>query len=141
VKALSIRNPWALLIVAGIKPVENRTWATKYRGPLAIHAGATKAWEAVREELSALAPDELVRVGNAAAFCLGEDVLNAKWRDIPHGALIGTVDLVDIVTDHPSRYANHLPGTFHWVLANPRPMKAVPLKGQLGLFDAEVPRG
>jgi len=38
-KALSIRQPWAHLIVAGIKQIENRTWTTRYRGPLLIHAG------------------------------------------------------------------------------------------------------
>ena len=38
-KALSIRQPWAWLIVQGYKPVENRTWRTSYRGPLLIHAG------------------------------------------------------------------------------------------------------
>lgn len=41
-KALSIRQPWAWWIVNGPKRVENRTWATKYRGPVLIHAG--KAW-------------------------------------------------------------------------------------------------
>ena len=38
-KALSVRQPWAWAIVAGWKPIENRTWATDYRGPLLIHAG------------------------------------------------------------------------------------------------------
>src|SRR5438045_8559495 len=38
-KALSIRQPWAWLIVNGHKPVENRSWSTKYTGKLLIHAG------------------------------------------------------------------------------------------------------
>src|SRR5580765_3071606 len=38
-KALSIRQPWAWLIVNGHKPVENRSWPTKYTGKLLIHAG------------------------------------------------------------------------------------------------------
>jgi hypothetical protein len=38
-KALTIRQPWASLIIAGIKDVENRTWSTGYRGELVIHAG------------------------------------------------------------------------------------------------------
>ncbi|MCB2188832.1 MAG: ASCH domain-containing protein [Deltaproteobacteria bacterium] len=42
-KCLSIRQPWASLIVAGMKDVENRSWATKYRGPVLIHAAATVA--------------------------------------------------------------------------------------------------
>ena len=38
-KALSIRQPWAWLIVAGYKDVENRTWATDFRGRIYVHAG------------------------------------------------------------------------------------------------------
>lgn len=38
-KALTIQQPYASLIAAGTKWVENRTWSTQYRGPLAIHAG------------------------------------------------------------------------------------------------------
>lgn len=37
-KALSIRQPWAWLIVNGFKDIENRSWHTKYRGPVLIHA-------------------------------------------------------------------------------------------------------
>jgi ASCH domain len=37
-KIISIRQPWAGLIVSGLKDVENRTWPTRYRGPILIHA-------------------------------------------------------------------------------------------------------
>ena len=37
-KALSIRQPWAWLILHGGKDIENRTWATKLRGRVLIHA-------------------------------------------------------------------------------------------------------
>ena len=38
-KALTISQPFASMIASGDKFVENRTWETLYRGPLAIHAG------------------------------------------------------------------------------------------------------
>ena len=38
IKALTVRQPWAELILRGRKPFELRTWRTKYRGPLVIHA-------------------------------------------------------------------------------------------------------
>jgi len=38
VKIISVRQPWAWLIVAGHKDIENRTWRTSYRGRLLIHA-------------------------------------------------------------------------------------------------------
>lgn len=37
-KALSIKQPWAALVVHGIKDIENRTWSTKRRGEVLIHA-------------------------------------------------------------------------------------------------------
>ncbi|MEC5321592.1 ASCH domain-containing protein, partial [Brenneria populi subsp. brevivirga] len=41
-KALSIRQPWAWLIVNGYKGTENRSWKTHYRGPVLIHASSRK---------------------------------------------------------------------------------------------------
>ncbi|WP_367128289.1 DUF4326 domain-containing protein [Saccharothrix sp. HUAS TT1] len=43
IPALTIRRPWAALVIAGIKPVENRSWSTAHRGPFIVHAG--QAWE------------------------------------------------------------------------------------------------
>jgi hypothetical protein len=37
--ALSVKQPWAALLAAGVKTVEVRTWPTTRRGPLLIHAG------------------------------------------------------------------------------------------------------
>jgi|ERR1700758_4475866 hypothetical protein len=36
-KVIVIRQPWAWLIVNGFKDIENRSWRTRYRGPLMIH--------------------------------------------------------------------------------------------------------
>lgn len=41
IKALTIRQPWALLITCGRKTIETRTWPTKYRGPLLICSSAS----------------------------------------------------------------------------------------------------
>jgi len=37
--ALSIRQPWAELILCGKKTIELRSWTTDYRGPLWVHTG------------------------------------------------------------------------------------------------------
>jgi hypothetical protein len=42
VKALTLHQPWASLVAAGVKMIETRSWSTRYRGPLAIHAGAKR---------------------------------------------------------------------------------------------------
>lgn len=39
-KILTLTQPWATLVALGAKHIETRSWATSYRGPLAIHAGA-----------------------------------------------------------------------------------------------------
>ncbi len=39
--ALSIRQPWAWLIINGYKDIENRSWPTNYRGTFFIHASKT----------------------------------------------------------------------------------------------------
>lgn len=38
IKAITIWQPWASLLACGAKKYETRSWATKYRGPIAIHA-------------------------------------------------------------------------------------------------------
>ncbi len=108
-KAITIRQPWASLIMAGIKTVENRTWRTSYRGPLLIHAGAGTDREA------------MARYGH----------LLPGW---PAGVILGTVDLTGCVRDHPSPWAE--PDCWNWLLARPRPLAVpVPARGRLGLWD------
>lgn len=111
-KALSVRQPWSGLIVAGIKPIENRTWSTRYRGRLLI--------------CSAAAHDDSPEAQHAARL-LPADVSAA-------GVALGVVTLVDVVRDHPSPWAT--PGCWHWVLADPLPLvDPRPVRGQLGLFE------
>ncbi len=114
-KALSVRQPWAWAIVQGLKRIENRSWPTRYRGPLLIHAGLH--YDGPRDRLS-------------------------DGRAIPRdrlefGALVGMVTvagcyrLEELGGDDP--FAE---GPYCWLLeeaiAFPEP---IPYKGQLMLFD------
>ena len=38
-KVLTLKQPWATLVAEGIKKYEFRSWKTKYRGKILIHAG------------------------------------------------------------------------------------------------------
>ena len=40
VKVLTVKQPWASLIVHGIKDIENRSWRTNFRGRVLIHSSA-----------------------------------------------------------------------------------------------------
>lgn len=57
-KVLTIRQPWATLIMQGDKRFEFRSWKTTYRGEFLIHAGRTIDKEA-RERLKKFLPEEL----------------------------------------------------------------------------------
>jgi hypothetical protein len=99
--------------MAGIKDVENRSWTTTYRGRLAIHAGA-------RVEADGLAAHRHLLPGG----------------DLPRGAMLGTVQLVDIVENHPSAWA--IAGLWHWVLADPKLYsRPIAMRGWLGLWTWE----
>jgi hypothetical protein len=117
-RALSIRQPWADLILWGVKDVENRTWGTSFRGTLLIHAGTKVEWEAV------------ARLRRRLGI-----VLPAEYRPAT-GAVLGTVELVDCVTSHASPFFS---GPFGFTLRAPvRFPEAVLYPGRLGIFP--VPR-
>lgn len=123
---LSVMQPWAGLAVAGIKPIEVRSWTTKHRGPLLIHAsrtplpgGVTGALRRVRDRLG-VEPElasELLRVGG----------------------IIGVVHLADIRRATPSPWAFVSPDPWHWILERARPLPFHPCPGRQGLFRVEYP--
>lgn len=49
-RSLVIFQPYANLILSGVKRVENRRWSTPYRGPLAIHSGKSRKWLELSED-------------------------------------------------------------------------------------------
>lgn len=109
VPALSVQQPWASLLVSGVKDVENRTWRTKYRGWLFVHASAR--------------PDRY------AADVADEHHLTGA----PLGVVLGAVRLVDCVRYHESDWA--LPDQWNWVVDGAKALpEPVPCKGALGLW-------
>jgi len=132
---LSIRQPWAWLIIRpdltgaardewlrspGRKDIENRSWATAFRGRLLVHAGKGMT----RAEYESAAD---------LALSLGQRVPNPE--DLQRGGVIGSVELADCVTESASGWFF---GEYGFVLRDPRPLPFVPWKGQLSFFD--VPR-
>jgi hypothetical protein len=114
-KALSIRQPWAWPIVEGFKDVENRSWSTRYRGPLFIHAGLKE------DHLGWLALDRM-----------GIDFP----CEVEHGGIIEVVELVDCVKGHRSPWA--MDDCYHWLLKKPRSLPFLPMPGRLRIFDVEI---
>ena len=107
-KVLSCRQPWAELIVARIKDVENRTWSTAHRGDLAIHASLRTEIDACRQ--FNLQPESLVR-----------------------GGIVGIVSVRDCIRGSRSNWAEV--GQWHWLLERARRVKFFPCRGRLQLFE------
>jgi ASCH domain len=113
-RALSGRQPWAWLIVNGVKDIVNRSFRTDDHGPLLIHA----------------------------ALSLDGYAENIKWvkrkygisvpLEVDTGGIIGVVHVIDCVERHTSKWFEK--GNFGWVLTNPRRLNFRSCKGALRLF-------
>lgn len=117
-KALTICQPYAEMIANHEKTIENRTWATDYRGPLAIHAGKSRAWLE--------AEDERERPG------------------MTFGAIVATAMLVNCcrVEDLPEDLHDdvHAQGPWCWVLSDVESLPVpLPWRGAQGLWDVQLP--
>lgn len=124
-KALSIRQPWAWLILNAGNDVENRTWPTKVRGRVLIHAakGMTQA-----EYVDAC---YYARMDCDVRF---ETLVNRlDFGKLQRGGIIGSIDIVDCVKSKHSNW--HIDGQWGFVLNNPTPLPFTPFKGALGFFD------
>lgn len=120
-RALSIRQPWAWLIIHGGKDIENRSWHTTFRGRFLVHASGAMT----RHEYQAAA--EWVREGPGKVFL-------PAFEELQRGGVIGSVELVDSVSASASPWYM---GQVGFVLRDPRSLPFLPLKGRLGFFNVE----
>jgi hypothetical protein len=67
-KVIVIRQPWAWLIVNGFKDIENRSWRTRYRGPLLIQASARKPSNREMEDFRVFARKRGVKLPDKFEF-------------------------------------------------------------------------
>jgi activating signal cointegrator 1 len=134
-KVLSFLQPWASLTVMGLKKLETRSWSTKHRGELLIHAS----------------------MGQSGALLAQEPPFSKYITDfskLPFGAIIGKVQLTDIIkvqslhmsdavinqlTMEERAFGDYSNGRFVWVLEEPELFtKPVKIKGTLGLWNFEL---
>lgn len=121
-KALSVRQPWALEINDGIKALEFRTWKTHYRGPLLICASSHDPglWVTV---------EALDEQGNEI-----EETL-----PLPVGCAMCVVDLKDVrpmTREDAKEYGiKFSPFTFAWEIEVLYSVQPDPIKGKLNLFE------
>lgn len=119
-KAISIKQPWAWLIISGYKTVENRKWYTAHRGDILIHASKSK--------LDLERDIEIVR----RRFGIGIDP-----EKLVFGKVLAVADLI-ACTKEPAEPIDrywHDAGCFAWCLRRIRPIEPFSIRGRLNLFE------
>jgi hypothetical protein len=131
-KALSLLQPWASLVVTGVKIIETRSWQTAYRGELLIHASLGKKGSILctKPPLKKYVP---------------------HFHRLPFGAMVGSVVLEDVVpvemlhisssklaalTLEANAFGDHTKGRYAWLFSNPVLFQQpIPVKGTMGLWN------
>ena len=124
IRILSVRQPWAYLIVAGLKPIENRPWSTRYRGRVLIQASLKRAditLAALRRRFGAGIAQRVAHVHSCGGF--------------DSGGIVGSVMLVDCVEQCDSVWFE---GPYGFVLNDAQPCRLIRWRGTLGLTSVSA---
>lgn len=144
-KALTLTEPYATLVLNGWKRYETRSWQTRYRGPLAIHAAATfngvggkREFEQIMRDLH---PELLARLTFGAPtplqFPLGS-IIGVTWLEecVPVEDVRDEIDQTDKEFDWwEGEVGNYRDGRYAWKLRDPVAFQPFKWKGHQGLWD------
>lgn len=134
-KAISLLQPWASLVVLGFKTWETRSWNTSYRGRLQIHASVRK--DATAKSLCITSEWFHKRIGGLVGF-----------YKLPFGAIIGEVTLAEtmrtdtpyILSEEEFQFGDYSPGRWMWKLNDPVVWQnPIPCKGALSIWNYDGP--
>jgi hypothetical protein len=118
-KAITLRQPWAWLVFNGHKDIENRSWPTKHRGEILIHASSHKVTKEEYEDF----PDE----------CRAAKIKNYPAIDeFKTGGIVGSVEIVDCVQKSRSRWFF---GPYGFVLKNAKKLPFKTMKEKLSIWE------
>lgn len=106
-RALTLWQPWASLIALGAKTIETRSWSTKYRGPIAIHAAARRSAPGTYGEwhISGYRPEGWLREALSRSHATNSPIFPTQWEhhELHLGAIVAVAELwrvVPILDDH-----------------------------------------
>ena len=117
---LSVRQPWAWLILHAGKNIENRNWPTRFRGRVLLHASKGMTRLEYAEAFDLL--DQLETTGRLAI---------PTFEKLRRGGIVGEMEIVDCVTQSDSPWFF---GPYGFELRNQKPLPFQPMKGALGFF-------
>lgn len=131
-KVISLLQPWASLVVMGLKKIETRSWSTPHRGELLIHAS----------------------LGKSGALLANENPFKKyipHFDTLPFGAIIGKVILEDVLpverlflsdaiinqlTLEERAFGDYSRGRYAWMMSEPEEFHhTIPIKGSLRLWE------
>jgi hypothetical protein len=136
--ALTLTPPWSWAVAEGFKPLENRTWPTKRRGWVAIHAGQVGGGARRQEFIGARFTLESMMVD--AGYT--DPVAHAVPNHYVMGAIVAIARIVDCVSSRPTerRLAPWWIGPYGFVLEDViRLPKAISCRGMLGFWPVPHP--
>jgi hypothetical protein len=129
-KCLALMQPWASLIVHAFKRYETRSWNPRHRGHLLIHA--SRRFNPAARNLATQQP----------FFACLQEAGYKSVNDLPIGAIVGIVNLVDVApveivapaldsTEH--QFGDYTPGRYAWLLAGATPINPIQVGGGVRL--------
>ena len=124
---LSIRQPWAWLIVNGHKDIENRDWQTKVRGKFLVHASKGMTKDEYEDCI-----DTCHWISRKRPF--PSNTVLPKFDDLERGGVVGMSEILDCVSQSESPWFF---GEYGFVLGRSKVLPFMPFKGQLGFFNVE----
>lgn len=124
-KVLSIKEPWASLIMNGTKKIETRSWKTKYRGEIYIHASLSKA-KITNPEVYELIKDMNFKCGYIICKCNLVDCIYMTDEYVN-----------DMKTNHYEEYicGHYEVGRYAWIVEDVIVIEPIEAKGKLGLWN------
>lgn len=139
IRVISLWQPWASLVVCGLKKFETRSWAPKCFGPIAIHAA--QKWSKLQADLCQTEPFETAINSIALSY-------------LPFGSIVGVVSvgnwfntedqqLKNYLASHPDEeaFGDYGKGRFAWQLSEAYFFKnPVEEKGHQGYWSIETKR-
>lgn len=150
--ALSLRQPWAHIVLYYGKRIENRKWCTEYRGPIILHASKTMTMDDYDSAIDALEDVDSLHAG------VRIDTERDMGR-IKRGGFVGTANIVGVIPPRPAFeavganrdiehwYRGHgFVGEWRWhfreqygfILEDVQPKPFVEYKGALGIFPVQA---
>ena len=134
-KALSLLQPWASLVVQGNKLIETRNWQTSYRGDLYIHASAGKSGKVFSNKNFF---KQYIQDFNKLAFgaIIGRvylrDIIPIKTKELFNA----DDDFINELTLEEKAFGDYNEGRFAWMFECAQEfIEPVPARGMLHLWD------